>query len=637
MAGPITQTGRLIAIKTPLGADKMLLRSFHATEAISSLFSIVADVMTLLEDAPKVKAEALVGHSVTITVSLETGAFRYFHGMVRRLIQTGREERFAYFRLEIVPELWRLENVTDCRIYQEKTVPDIVQGLLQEFGFGHVRLSLKKTYTAWDYCVQYRETYVAFISRILEHEGIFFFFEHTDGKHTLVIADDPSEHHPCPAMSQARYQPEAGPGDPQSERSVIEWETSEELRPGKLALRDYNFQIPTQQLEVSESSVVNIGQNQNLEVFDYPGGYSALFSKPDSRLGEVNREGEKVARLRMEEEEAIHHVASGGSLCMTFTAGYRFTLTQHFQPAFNQAYVLDRVEHHAVQSPSYDTNEEPHQPYQNRFQAIPHTVPYRPRRVHPRPVIEGPQSARVVGPHGEEIYVDKYGRVKVQFHWDRRGQHDEKSSCWVRVATPIAGAGWGMVHLPRINQEVLVNFLDGDLNQPIIMGSLYNAANMPPYTLPANKTQSGYKTRSSLNGGADNCNEIRFEDKKGSEELLIHAEKTLTTSVEASESHTVGGDRSTTIHQKDTLLVEKGNLEITVQEKDMITKVDKGNIEVKAPLGSATLDAKSIKQTATTTYEIIATASVKITCGASSIVLTPASITITSPVIKLNC
>jgi type VI secretion system secreted protein VgrG len=620
---PTSQRDRLLKIDTPLGEDVLLLESFGATEGISTLFRIDAEVLAEHDKASRVTAAALIGQKVTITVQLPDGQKRYFHGIVRRLALQGRGsgERFTLFHLEIVPSVYRLTAMTNCRIFQSKTVPEILKKILDDAGI-ESRMALRGSYTKRDYCVQYRETDFQFLSRLMEHEGIFYFFEHKENKHTMVLADRPSSHEPCPAQSSARYVSEGGTGE--NEDGVFGWSMSEELQSGAWTMRDYNFQLPGKSLESAERTTISIGGIDKLELYDYPGEYAKLFVEPDSRLGEVELEGDKITRVRMEQEEVSYKVAQGHSDVRTFASGYKFDLTHHFQSSFNDTYVLTSVTHAAQQSPSYVSEEEMHEPYRNTFTCIPHRVPFRPRRVTPKPLVRGPHTAVVTGKPGEEIWPDKYGRVKVQFHWDREGRKDENSSCWIRVGQAWAGKNWGFIAIPRVGQEVIVHFLEGDPDQPIIVGSVYNADQMPPYTLPGNKTQTGIKSRSSIGGGTSNFNEIRFEDKKGSEEVYIHAEKDLKTIVEHDESLEVGNDRTTEIKNNETRTI-KNERKTEVQNNDTLSVTNK-----------LAMDAMEVTVDGTT--------KIVLKCGGSTIEMTPASIdiktggilTIQGSLVKIN-
>jgi type VI secretion system secreted protein VgrG len=318
-----------------------------------------------------------------------------------------------------------------------------------------------------------------------------------------------------------------------------------------------------------------LGDNDKYEVYDFPGAYG---KKSD---------GDTLVRVRMQDQEARTVVASGSGSCRAFTSGYRFTLGEHPQSANNGQYVLTVVSHSASNGSFVSAKEGPAPHYWNTFTCIPFATPFRPERVTPRPMAYGLQSAVVVGSSGEEIWVDKYGRVKVQFFWDRQGKKNEQSSCWVRVAQPWAGKNWGFVAWPRMGQEVLVAFESGDPDRPIIVGSLYNAEQMPPYALPANQTQTGIKSRSSKGGGTDNYNELRFEDKKGSEEIHVQAEKDLTTVVKNDETREIRNNRTTTIAANDTKTIKKGNESTTIEQGDQSTKLKNGDHYLELTLGDS--------------------------------------------------
>ncbi len=623
----VTQDNRLLQIDTTLGKDILLIERFRMIEAVSRPFRIQVEAIAELTNAAQVTAAALMSKKAVIKMQVPDQATRYFHGIITRISQGGRgfEERFARFQLEIVPILSRLRERTDCRIFQNKSAPTIVKKVLSDHGV-EFREALSKTYTDRDYCVQYRETDFDFVSRLLEEEGIYYFFEHSASKHVLVLADSPDANNPCPNQSEANYQDAGGFGDKLD--AVTDLTVTEQLRSGLMTLREHHHQLPFKNLEVSEATSISVGENHPLEVYDFPGGYARLFNEPEKRLGDVSTEGQKIVRIRMEQEEASYKEASGSSSVRSFCSGFKFKLKEHFRQDYNIDWLLTSIEHSAQQSPSYASSEAVPHAYTNNFACIPHSVPFRPERKTRKPIVQGPHTAVVTGPAGEEIWPDKFGRVKVQFFWDREGKMDEKSSCWVRVAQPWAGKNWGMVATPRVGHEVVVEFLEGDPDQPIIVGSVYNSDNMPPYALPDSKTQTGIKSRSSMKGGAANFNEIRFEDKKGSEEVVVHAERNLSTTVEADESRSVGASRSSTIQKDDTLVVKTGNHEITIQQKDHKLTATLGNISETCSVGTHKTTALKV--------EVIGTTGIKLTCGASMIEMTPASISIVSPMVKIN-
>lgn len=523
-----TQDNRIIAIDTPLGKDVFLLHGFAAQEAISRLFRISAE---LFSENASIDFTKIIGQQVTVSVQLADGSKRYFNGHVSRFAQTGMDERFTHYHAEIVPWLWFLTRRADCRIFQNMTIPDIVAKVFKDRGFGDFRNSLQGDFEQREYCVQYRETDFNFVSRLMEQYGIYYFFEHEKNKHTLVMGNKPSVHKPCPSQSKARLDFSGGVYL-KDEDLVGSWNLEQELRPGKYALTDYNFETPSTSLMSNENTIFKVGGNDSYEVFDYPGEYTK------------KAEGESRTQIRMQEEETIHLIGVGSGSCRTFASGYRFDLSGHSRADQNQAYLLTEVQHSATVGSSYmgaGTDSDEH--YSNHFRCIPYSVPFRPQRNTPRPFVQGPQTAVVTGKSGEEIWTDKYGRVKVQFFWDREGKKDEKSSCWVRVSQPWAGKNWGSINIPRIGQEVIVDFLEGDPDRPLITGRVYNDEQMPPYKLADNQTRTTFMSRSTKGGGASNYNELRFEDKKGDEQIFMNAEKDMDWRVEKESREYVGANR----------------------------------------------------------------------------------------------
>jgi type VI secretion system secreted protein VgrG len=561
-----TQDERLIAVYTPLPKDAMLLQSFTGHEAMSRLFRFQLD---MLSENPAIAYDRIVGQPVTVTLGLADGEQRYFNGVVSRFVQSGEDERFTHYRAEVVPWLWFLTRTADCRIFQNMTIPDIVTKVFSDLGFKDYKNMLQGSFEPREYCVQYRETDFNFVSRLMEQYGIFYFFEHEKDKHTLVLGNSSSAHQPCPGQPKARYDYTATAIEQQD--VIRSWQAEYELRPGKYALTDYNFETPSTSLAVNETTVARVGGNTKYEIYDYPGEY---LKKP---------QGQNLVKLRIEEEEAPATVMSGAGLCRAFTAGYRFDLAEHYRQDMNKAYVLTEVQHIASVGESYATGDDSGESYSNQFACIPHSVPYRPSRVTPKPVVQGSQTAVVVGKKGEEIWTDKYGRVKVQFHWDREGKYDEKSSCWVRVSQNWAGKRWGTMFLPRIGQEVIVDFLEGDPDLPIITGRVYNAEEMPPYGLPAEQTKSTVKSYSSKGGGG--FNEIRFEDKKGGEQLFLHAERNQDNRVKNDSLEWVGQDRHLIV-KRDHLDAVEGDRHISVKG-DHNEKVD-GTVSLKAGMDQQT-------------------------------------------------
>jgi len=476
---------------------------------------------------------------------METNVF--FNGIISSFSQRrggGEAGGDSHYTATMVPWFWLLTRTADSRIFQKLSVPDIVEKIFTEKEFLDYKLLLNDSYDKRDYCVQYRETDFNFISRLLEEEGMCYFFEHEEKKHTLILADASDKFKPCPKQKSARYQISAGGWLEEDVITSLEW--MQEIQVGKYTLNDYNFEIPGMSLKVDAPSQQTLGPGER-EVYDYPAEYTKKAA------------GERLANIRMQEEEAKITTVTGSSVCRAFTSGYRFDLLECFREDMNnKSYVLLSVNHGATE-PVGGSGQESGQSYANSFTCIPFDVQYRPPRLTPKPVVEGAQTAIVVGPAGEEIYPDEHGRVKVQFHWDREGTNDENSSCWIRVSQVWAGAGWGAMHIPRIGQEVIVDFLEGDPDRPIITGRVYHGTNTPPYSLPDEKTKSTIKSDSSLGGGGSN--EIRFEDKKGEEEIYLHGQKDWTIAIENDKNQTVGNDETLSVGNDKTIEIGANHTE----------------------------------------------------------------------------
>jgi len=563
-----TQENRLISLTTPLGDDKLLLAGFSGHEAISRLFSFHLDLLADKTD-PAFKEIAfsdIIGKSVTITVTQSDNTPRYFNGLVSRFAQSGGDTMFLRYQMEVVPWTWMLTRYADCKIFHNKTVGDIIQQVFSDRNFTDFNISLSGTYTALEYCVQYRETDFNFISRLMEQNGIFYFFTHEDGKHTMVIADSSSIHQACPGFDSAGYNLAGGGID--DEDVVNSWNLEQELRSGMYTLSDYYFETPSANLVASESTVYEVGGNSSFELFDYPGDYTTQTA------------GKGCATLRMQEEEASHLVAQGTSVCRYFASGYKFDLQDHPQDAMNDTYILTEVQHMASAGGSYSGSGGGEaggsDSYSNHFTCIPASVLFRPARLTPKPFVQGPQSAVVVylNPASEdnssddssnEIWVDKYGRVVVQFPWDRK----KGCSCWVRVSQEWAGQGWGSIAIPRVGQEVLVSFMEGDPDRPIITGRVYNATQTVPYTLPDNQTRSTFMTRSSKSGSASTYNELRFEDKKGAEQVFVRSQFDQDNYVTNDSREWIGNNRSLIVTQ-DQMESVGGDRHETISGKNIV-------------------------------------------------------------------
>ncbi len=524
---------RQVKISTPLGEDELRVINMFGSEELGRLFQYQLELHSANEE---VDIDAILGQNITVSLVHDDGTFRYFNGFVSRFSQVGRTEGgYATYEAKMSPWLWFLTRTSDCRIFQEKTVPDIIKEIFNDNGFSDFEESLSSSYHTWEYCVQYRESDFNFVSRLMEQEGIYYFFRHESDKHVLVLADGYSSHQPIAGNNTLRYYVPGIAAYAGTEATVSDWYLTREVQPGAYAATDYDFKRPKTDLRVN-CPIPRDHAACEYELFDYPGAY---YDKAD---------GDQYSQARIEEVHTQFEKVSAQTDAQTMVAGGLFELTEHTRSDQNREYLVTAAsvrcgngELASGSAPSESVV------YQCDFTAIESRTPYRSARESAKPVIQGPQTAVVVGPSGEEIYPDEYGRIKVQFHWDRYGRMDENSSCWIRVAQIAAGPGWGAQFLPRIGQEVMVEFLEGDPDQPIITGLVYNADNMPPYSLPDNKTQSGVKTRSTKEGSASNCNEIRLEDKKGSEEFFVQAEKDYNQVIKNNRSESVGNDRSLSV------------------------------------------------------------------------------------------
>jgi len=535
----LTQAGRHIRVNTNLGEDKVFLESFEGEERVSDLFRFE---LGLLTEDPSFSMDSLLNQPAVVSISQHDDSDRNFHGIINNIeeIET-RKDGETLYRATMVPWAWLLTLFHDCRIFQNMAVPDIVQKVFSDRGFTDYANRCTGTYPQREYCVQYRETDFNFISRLLEDEGIFYFFEHSADKHTLVMADQPTAFVACPGQSTVAY--DTTPGLWQDVDVVLSLRRSQYVRVGKVTENDYDFTKPKSSIDA------NLEASRPGEFYEYPGKYT------------VRDDGSRYARVRLEEQEVKLLTISAETNCRALCAGFQFTLTGYYREAANQAYSLISVRHRAASNNYISHERQDAFDYRNTIEAIPQSTPYHPPRNARRPFIQGSQTAVVVGKSGEEIWVDQYGRVKVQFFWDRAGTMDENSSCWIRVSQLWAGKGWGAIFTPRIGQEVIVDFLEGDPDRPIITGRVYNADQTVPYPLPDQQTKSTIKSMSSKGGGG--FNEIRFEDLAGSEDIFIFGQKDEDIRIQNDVREWVGEDR---------------NLDVIRDRKDQIGRDDHGDI-----------------------------------------------------------
>jgi len=580
----LKQKGRQLLVNTPLREDFLLLEEFSASETISELFSYQLKLVheeTAEGLIPTVVDPAtLLGQPVGIKINLPDKTSRFFNGVISHWRQGNRDTRFTYYNAIVVPKIWILTQKSQSRIFQRLTVPEILKKVFAGFS---VKYEFVGTFNRREYCVQYQETDFAFASRLMEEEGIYYFFEHTNTDHKMIVANTPLSHLPCPTQNKFPFEADLTRKDgPVS--SIGTWEMAYQLQTGKVTIWDHNFELPHRKLEADEPSLYPVANNTDLEVFQYPGAYAKRYTGIDRGGGDQSGELQHIfednkyqAEIQMQAIDAKYKVAAGSSNCCPLTVGHKFDIFNHPAKGTDGQYLLTHVTHHAVQTPSMATGEPVEDPYNNTFNCISlksGSTPFRPVRKTSKSVISGSQTAVVVGPAGEEIFTDKYGRIKVQFHWDRDGTYDVGSSCWMRVAQPWAGGNWGTVCIPRIGQEVVVEFLEGDPDRPLVVGALYNPAQMPPYTLPANAHTMGFKSNTTKGGGG--YNEMVAVDGKAGELIRIHAQKDMDTTVLNDDRQMVFVNRDIKVDGKHTETV-KGDMTTVVTEGHQTNVVTAGN------------------------------------------------------------
>ncbi|MCA9050528.1 MAG: type VI secretion system tip protein VgrG, partial [Planctomycetaceae bacterium] len=442
-----TQETRRFGVMTKLGKDALLLRSFEGAEPMSGLFSYG---LQLVSENDNIEAASLVAQPIRFWVLHPDNAPRIFHGLVNRFEYVGRGDRLSIYRAGVVPWLWFASQNRDCRIFQNMTIPQIIRKVLEDRGFKDFEDAfVKAQYPTLEYCVQYNESDFSFISRLMEAAGIFYFFRHEKNRHVMVLSDTPAA---CEDCKDSRVNFDDNLSERTAENLIWQWQHQYQFRPGKWTHRDYNFKEPAAFMEAQQPTLMKLPHVKDVEVYEYPGGYLQ------------REEGLGFAKVRIQSEETQHDLVNGRSCCRSFSPGARFTLSKHHSAReTGKSYIVTSVRHSMDASGQFTSGGGGSADgYENQFTCVPAETPIRPERVTPRPRVHGPQTAVVVGPPGEEIETDEYGRVKVQFHWDREGRFDQNSSCWIRVSQVHAGAGWGMMDLPRIGEEVIVSFLEGD-------------------------------------------------------------------------------------------------------------------------------------------------------------------------------
>ncbi|MEO6800583.1 MAG: type VI secretion system tip protein TssI/VgrG [Rhodanobacter sp.] len=553
---PYSTRKRSFHLTTPLAEDVLLLHHFDGGEALSQPFKFR---LTLASEDDAIDPAEVVGKRLTIRATIEDAEDESgpcWSGIVSSFGRSGSQwlagadetQEMTIYEAVLVPWFWQLKLIEDCRIFQHLSIPDIVDQILGELQLGPHETDLSGSYTELDYCVQYDESNFDFISRLLEDAGIHYFFRHDpDEPADVLVLSDRQEQDYKGEIEHLRF---AANWHEQDEPVVFALARRQRMRTGRVVLRDFDFTRPTQNLEVGVDTMLSVGAEKSFQSFRYPGGYLE------------RNDGEGRAKLDMEIEEAKHELLDGASTLLDIRPGVAFQLDDAPNEVLEPAWRTLRAEHHG--NNNLDGTGGEHL-YRNEFTVMPLAMPYRPPRSTRKPRMRGPQTAIVTGPAGEEIYTDKYGRVKVHFFWDHLGTSDDKSSCWVRVSQAWAGRGWGAFFLPRIGMEVIVDFLDGDPDHPLVTGCVYNGDNSTPYALPGEMTKSTIKSWSSK--GGDGFNEVRFEDKKGAEQLFIHAQKDVDLRVK--------NDRREWVEQDRSLIVKRDRLEEVHRSQHLYVKKDR--------------------------------------------------------------
>jgi type VI secretion system secreted protein VgrG len=661
-------SNRSLSVTTPLPPDKLLVRSATVTEQLGQPFEMQIELLSRDEG---LDFDALLGQDICLSLKLANGNTRYFHGLVAGLSQCGRLGNYACYRARAVPWLWFLTRTTDCCIFQKKdapqncSVPDILKKVFADHGFTDVKYGLTRPYRARDYCVQYCESDFNFVQRLMEEEGIYYYFTHARDKHTLVLADAYGCHTVFPGYATVDYFPPSE-NVVRDVDHICDWALSRNIQSGKYVTTDYDFTKPRTQLQTQYVMARSVPR-ADYEVFEYPGKY------------QTRSEGDFYSRARLERMQAGYETVRGAGNVRGMAVGSLFTLKRYPRRDQNREYLVVSATHR-MDAGGYESGSPAEDTYSCSFEAIDAKEPFRPRATAFKTRVTGPQTAQVVGPAGEEIFTDKYARVKVKFHWDRDPARDENSSCWVRVSQVWAGKGWGSVSIPRIGQEVVVDFLEGDPDQPLIVGRVYNQDNMPPYDLPGAGVVSGVKSRTHK---GDGFNEMSMDDTAGKEKVTIHAQYDMSTTVQHDQTLEVKNNRTGHVVVNDTLNVDadrtmhvKGKLsetidtgrEVTVSSGDtqtisggatstvnggvtstvnggqVSTINDKWENTVNGPLTETVSGA--IKQTGSQTIDIHATgagtytsdASLKFAVGGSVIEVTPGGITLSmgASVVKID-
>ena len=653
MASNSILEGRQVRLELPNSLKGFLMRA-QIDEGLSQITQTTIEFMSPDID---LDLQKVVGERMRLEVDAPKNKIRYFQGHCVAAEYLGSHAGRGYFRAEVRPWIWFLTRTSDCRVFQDKTVIDVIKEIFSQHGFSDFKDSTKHSYKPRDYCVQYQETDFAFVSRLMEEEGIYYYITHEKSKETLVLADDASTHKALEDNAEVEFYFRE-PNYRRADDHVFEWRGSESIQSGKVTLQDYDFEKPKSDLKTVKALPRGKHAYMSLEMYQYPGRHREI------RLGEHH------ARVKIEGIAAQAQRAMGVCNVQQMMAGGKFKLKKHPRKSENAEYLVLSARHQLQIDADIDDREiieailGPTLAFDHRnnidiyrcsFEVQPIRVAYRAPQITPRPPHPGVQTAIVVGKKGEEIWTDEYGRIKVQFHWDREGKRDDKSSCWIRTTVPWSGKGWGMVGVPRVGQEVVVQFEDGDPDRPIVTGMVYNGDTKLPYKLPANQTQSGLKTNSSKGGGG--FNELVFEDKKNAEFVRFQSERDYKQIIKNNSEVTIGlehkdggtltqtihGTKTETIREGDhSFTVAKGREDISVAQTRKTGIGGEDHLRVDKDQSVHILGAKS--DDIANNYDIDVGDALKITaqskitlkCGGSTIEMTPTKVTISTTQIEFK-
>lgn len=604
MSGKLLQADRDAELSTPLGKDVLVLIDFSGSEGLGELFEYRLEALSEQEN---LDFDQAIGQGCMVKLKTDDGKTRIYHGIMTEAQWIGWHGEYCRYAVVLRPWLWLLGHKADCRIFLDKNVKEIIQEVFSKAGFTDFEFRTTASYSKIEYCVQYRESDLAFVCRLMEHYGIYFFFEPSEGKHTMVLADSRSSHKPISDLSKVVFNPTAGAYQDEAQ-TLHHWVSERRFRTGKVHFNDYDYKQPKKDLKAPKEAAEKYTHSK-LEVYDYHHKY------------DEKGKGEDHAQFRLEAEQAIDHRRTAHGDAASLHPGGLVTVEKHPSSKENREYLIVDASHHYASQHYRAGSGDGAQGYTGTYLLQPSDRPFRSLPLTPKPRIYGIHTAKVVGKKGEdgeEISTDEQGRIWVQFHWDREPQ----KSCPIRVAQVWAGKKWGGIFIPRVGMEVVVDFLEGDPDRPVVTGCLYNGDNKPPYDLPDNKTMAGWKSNSSK--GGNGYNELVLDDNAGSELIRMHAEKDHKVTILNSETTEIG----------ENFMTPQGSpsRETTLKMGDDNLTLNMGNQSINLQMGNQTITLDLGSQTVSAMQGI----TLNVCMGLSTISITPASISLMSPMINLT-